>query len=92
MDTATCEIKLTNDTIWLYREALENGSYDDDTWATNDGRMVSFINPDEHSNYRFYLHTTDGLYLSEVKTIEEALHFLMTGEYVDCWDGKRKVW
>ena len=92
MDTNESTIELTNETIWLYKEALANGSYDDETYATCNGRMVTFVNPDEHSNYRFYLRAVDGRYLSKVKTIDEAIRFLMTGEYVDCWDGKHKVW
>ena len=85
-------IELTTDTIEIYEEALENGSYEDETYATNEGRMVTLVNPRENSRYRYYLRTVDGRYLSEAKTTEEAIKFLMTGEYYDVFACEDKVW
>ena len=78
-------IELTNDTIGIYKDAIEKASYEDDFFATCDGRMVTLINPSENSNYRFYLRTVDGNYLSEAKTVAECIAFLMTGEYTKVW-------
>ena len=86
------DIPLTKETIDIYKTHLENGSYEDDTYATNGNRMVTFIDPDRHSRYRYYLRTVDGRYLSRAKTTDEAIHFLMTGEYIDCYDGTAQRW
>lgn len=85
-------IELTEETADIYAEAIENGTYEDDFYATCDGRMVTIINPAENSNYKYYLRTVDGRYLSEVKTVDECIKFLLYGEYTDCWDGNTKTW
>lgn len=80
-------IPLTKETINIYKAHLENGSYEEDTYATNEGRMVTLIDPSRRGRYRYYLRTVDGRYLSKAKTTDEAIQFLMTGEYGDCYDG-----
>jgi len=85
-------IPLTPKTIPLYKRHLEKGSYEKDTYATNKDRMVTFINPDRNSPYRYHLRTTDGRYLSKAKTTDEAIQFLLTGEYIDCYDHIAQRW
>ena len=84
--------ELTAETVELYKEAIENGDYEDDFYATCEDRMVTIINPCRYSNYKYYIRTVDGRYLSEVKTVDECIKFLMTGEYLDCFDSKIKTW
>ena len=86
------DIPLTKETIDIYKAHLENGSYEEDTYATNEDRMVTLIDPSRRGYYRYYLRTVDGRYLSRAKTTDEAIHFLMTGEYGDCYDGVMCRW
>lgn len=85
-------IPLTKETINIYKAHLENGSYEEDTYATNGNRMVTIISIDNNCPYRYHLRATDGRYLSMVKTTDEAIKFLMTGEYINCYNGKAQRW
>ena len=85
-------IPLTKETIDIYKAHLENGSYEDDTYATNENRMVTLVSTNRNCPYRYHLRATDGRYLSMVKTTDEAINFLMTGEYIDCCNGTAQRW
>lgn len=85
-------IELTEETIETYADFLENARYEDDAYATCHGRMVTLVNPDEHKRFRFHLRTVDGRYIDFAVTVEDAIRFLMTGEYEDTVTGECKVW
>ena len=85
-------IELTEETVSIYEEALNTARYEDEFFATCKGRMVTLVNPDENSRYRYYARAVDGRYLSMMNTTAEAIKFLMTGEYFDCWKGTNEVW